>query len=90
MSDLKTAGRRNPEKRKQRYNKEQHLRPQETQEATALLPASPSPPGSCPSPGCWCRGWVSQSTRWGTRRLPDRPVGQRGSCNTPGVELCVS
>lgn len=47
-----------------------------------LRPALPSPPGSCPSPGCWCRGRVSQSSRWGRPRLPGRPDGRHETCNT--------
>lgn len=60
-----------------------NTRKKEEEEAPPCLP---SPPGSCPSPGCWCRGRVSPSSRWGRRRRPDRPAGHRDSCGTEATQ----
>lgn len=37
---------------------------------------SPSPPGSCPFPGCWCREQASLNSQWDKRHLPGRPGGR--------------
>lgn len=50
----------------------------------------PSPPGSYPSPGCWCRGQASPSSRWDRRRLPDRPAARHDSCSTDAAHTQLS